>query len=257
MYPYYYGMNAYKATVGLATEFNIKRSFFTQYNTWPFQYSECTVTDENNELMRPLDDPYLYDVTITQLPSTTFGYTRHTCYELCYQEGLAEYCNCSQYSIKMQVRANLTMCLPPMYGECEQTYRETKYYNDQFFYTNCMLRCPLECHKKVLEFTPYSYLYSPLEAVVEKEFTAAGASELWRLRANQSEFQKNRAQNVLRLVFYYDSLSYLRVEEEPKVTLDALIGTIGGHLHLFLGMSLLSFVEIAVLGLKFFYALCA
>ena len=60
---------------------------------------------------------------------------------------------------------------------------------------------------------------------------------------------------MVRLVFYYDSLSYSNVDEEHKMTVDSLIGTIGGHLHLFLGMSLLSFVEISVLGLKFIHKL--
>ena len=40
------------------------------------------------------------------------------------------------------------------------------------------------------------------------------------------------------------------------MTLDDLIGTIGGHLHLFLGMSLLSFVEIALLMLKYLASVC-
>ena len=40
------------------------------------------------------------------------------------------------------------------------------------------------------------------------------------------------------------------------MTLDDLIGTIGGHLHLFLGMSLLSFVEIALLMFKFLASFC-
>ena len=42
----------------------------------------------------------------------------------------------------------------------------------------------------------------------------------------------------------YDSLSYTQVEEEPKITLEDVIAMIGGHLHVFLGMSLLSFVEL-------------
>ena len=52
-------------------------------------------------------------------------------------------------------------------------------------------------------------------------------------------------------MFYYETLSVTQIEEQPKMRLDTLIGTIGGHLHLFLGMSLLSFVEIIVLALRF------
>ena len=70
------------------------------------------------------------------------------------------------------------------------------------------------------------------------------SSKLVGLRTNQSDFIARKAKNLLRLVLYLDSMSYTNVDEAAKMTLDNLIGTIGGHLHLFLGMSLLSFVEI-------------
>ena len=50
---------------------------------------------------------------------------------------------------------------------------------------------------------------------------------------------------------FYNTLDYTLSEEEPKMTVDILIGAIGGHLHLFMGMSLLSFVEIYLLIGKF------
>ena len=99
-----------------------------------------------------------------------------------------------------------------------------------------------------MDFTPHTYFYPPTAANAEQNLAAAG--RLWTLRANQSEFSSARTQNLVRLVFYLDSLSYTNVDEEPKMTVDTLIGTIGGHLHLFLGMSLLSFVEIAVIVAK-------
>ena len=245
-YPYYIGINPYKATVGLATEFVIKRSFYTQYNAWPFDYSECLV-DEHDELLRPLDDPSLFELVTAQSPN--FAYMRQVCYELCYQEGLAKRCNCSQYNIKMQVSSNLSQCLPPIYGACEQRFRETEFFRNEYFQQNCISRCPLECHKAQVDFTPHTYFYPPTAANAEQNLAAAG--RLWTLRANQSEFSSARTQNLVRLVFYLDSLSYTNVDEEPKMTVDTLIGTIGGHLHLFLGMSLLSFVEIAVIAIKF------
>ena len=134
LYAYYYGMNAYKATVGLATEFVVRRSFYTQYNAWPFDYSECMV-DEHGKLLRPLDDPSLFKLVTAQSNSS---YMRHVCYELCYQEGLANVCQCAQYNIKMQVRDNITLCLPPLYSECEQRFRETQFYTGDYFQAHCM-----------------------------------------------------------------------------------------------------------------------
>ena len=49
---------------------------------------------------------------------------------------------------------------------------------------------------------------------------------------------------MIQIGVYYETFSYMRVEEEPKMSFEDLIGSLGGHLHLFLGMSLLSFAEI-------------
>ena len=46
---------------------------------------------------------------------------------------------------------------------------------------------------------------------------------------------------------YYEDLSYLMIEEKAKISAEDLLGKLGGHLHLFLGMSLLSFVEVVEL----------
>ena len=41
----------------------------------------------------------------------------------------------------------------------------------------------------------------------------------------------------------YEALAVIESEERPKISGEELLGMIGGHLSLFLGMSLLSFVE--------------
>ena len=49
---------------------------------------------------------------------------------------------------------------------------------------------------------------------------------------------------MLQVLVYYDNLAYTHIEEEAKMTAEDLLGILGGHLHLFLGMSMLSFVEL-------------
>ena len=60
--------------------------------------------------------------------------------------------------------------------------------------------------------------------------------------------------SVLQLTVYYNSLSYVEIEEEPKMSAEDLLGLLGGHLHLFLGMSLLSFVELFEFAILFLFA---
>ena len=43
---------------------------------------------------------------------------------------------------------------------------------------------------------------------------------------------------------YYEDFFYTLISEEPKTSLDNLVGTIGGLLGLFLGASLMSFYEL-------------
>ena len=52
---------------------------------------------------------------------------------------------------------------------------------------------------------------------------------------------------MIELRINYDTGSYIKVSEEPKMSGEDLFGEIGGHLHLFLGMSLMSFIEIVEL----------
>ena len=63
--------------------------------------------------------------------------------------------------------------------------------------------------------------------------------------ANETiDFGKNLQINVVKFSVFYDSSMYSVSKEKAKITLDDLIGSIGGHLHLFIGMSLLSFIEL-------------
>ena len=62
--------------------------------------------------------------------------------------------------------------------------------------------------------------------------------------ANQTDFSENLETKMVRFSLYYDSLSYKNVNEGAKQTWREMMAIIGGHLHLFRGMSLISFVEI-------------
>ena len=66
------------------------------------------------------------------------------------------------------------------------------------------------------------------------------------LVTNQTTASKQKAMlaDVVEVAVFYDSLNIAVMDESPKISSEELLGAIGGHLHLFLGMSLLSFVEL-------------
>ena len=61
--------------------------------------------------------------------------------------------------------------------------------------------------------------------------------------ANQTDFESNLAQSVIRLTIRYDSLAYKETVEEPRMSWKSLLGKLGGDLHIFLGISLISFID--------------
>ena len=233
-----------KVSPGLATTFSISRTFISQYNAGPtYAYSECTV-NEDGTLMKSLADSTLYDLAL----ATNYSYSHDLCMEMCYQHGLTQECNCVDYNTGIEP-GNMSYCFPPSVQPCEVQYRAEKYLHLEWFGPNCLEKCPIECSRASLPLTISSYVFPPSELYANRTLSANPV--LSSLRANQSDFINNKDKNLLRLVFYLDSLSYQQVEEEAKMTVDNLIGMIGGHLHLFLGMSFLSFVEIMFFLVKY------
>ena len=130
-------------------------------------------------------------------------------------------------------------------NKCELEQIE-KTQSETFLEEHCLPRCPLECNQRSLQPITVSYHrfhYSSRQLDFLNKRNSFISERLSYLR-NQSDFVNHLADNLVEFVVYYDELAYTLIEEEPKMTLDEMVGTIGGHLHLFLGMSLMSFVEL-------------
>ena len=52
------------------------------------------------------------------------------------------------------------------------------------------------------------------------------------------------SENILAVRLFFNEMSYIHISESPKTTFTELAGSIGGQLGLFLGVSLMSLVEI-------------
>lgn len=100
------------------------------------------------------------------------------------------------------------------------------------------LQCPIECDSQSFEIAtsssryPTAYYQSYLRAhtnILEK-FPSGVPPELTRTTAYLSIF--------------YEDLAYTFTEEVPAIDGFSVLGTIGGNLGLFIGASLLTFVEV-------------
>ena len=218
----------------------LTRQFYKQYNAWPYAYSECRV-DASNKLIAATAlaaDRYLFDQVIAD--AGNYSYTQATCLLFCAQTIVAQDCNCSHNFLASRV-PNVDVCVTVEEHECAESAYRRALVNRTLFNKNCLTKCPIECNRHVFH-SSISYFQFP----VRDQVTTLNSVQFAQAHANQTDFTNADSlyANMATVSVYYDRLSYEVNSEEPAITLDTLIGLIGGHLHLFLGMSLLSIVEL-------------
>ena len=218
-------------TPGFGTRISVTRSFNSQFNEWPYTYSECRVGADNELLGDFLKDKFLFEAVL----STNYTYTRNTCELFCVQEIIAANCHCNSIRIDFQIDS-YGYCLTEDELKCAKQNLET-FYSSPVISEQCLVKCPLECAQqsfvKAITYYRYPSLYD-----VSTETCAS---------LNQTDCNTNLLKNVVSVSVYYDSLIYSQISEEAAMTAESLLGLLGGHFHLFLGMSLLSFVEVGQL----------
>ena len=235
-YPYNLTPSPTLLNPGFGAEISVDRSFYSQFNQWPYEYSECRV-DENDELMgRPLDDTDLFDLVV----QSNYTYTRTTCIFFCAQVLTTQLCHCNNYDLAFLV-PNFDLCVLANQSECAFNFFFKKFKSGDFIRDNCLSKCPLECHQNTLSAS-FNYFKYPNANDLS---SIANNKQMISKYANETiDFGKNLQINVVKFSVFHDSSMYTLSEEKAKITLDNMIGSIGGHLHLFLGMSLFSFIEL-------------
>lgn len=103
---------------------------------------------------------------------------------------------------------------------------------------NCEKECPLEC--------------SSIEFSIEKSFAGFPSREYAEeLMDNDFPTYESLQQSLLHLDIKYNvNIEYTTISEKEAVTLIDMIANIGGTLGLFIGISLLSFVELVEILIK-------
>ena len=212
---------------GFAYDITVQRSFYKNFNQWPYLYSECTV-NEDGTLIKKLSDSSIFD-KVSQY--TDFRYTRNTCYLYCFQVLNAHIFNCSDYFNFFQI---------PGYDYCGSDITPISESNPGSYVRDyCLARCPLECFQQVLDCYTSSGKYPASQRYADSIYPNLVAEH-----ANETDYTHFFTQNIVQFSVFYKSLSYILIEEEARLTIVNIIGEIGGHLHLFLGMSMLSFFEV-------------
>ena len=109
---------------------------------------------------------------------------------------------------------------------------------------NCSDNCPLECETISYSTTQQAIDYKPSPSRFLKSKEAI--KQLNNISGISDEMLRR---SMLSLYIYYEDLTYAEIGQIPKVTGPDLISDIGGTLGLFLGVSLMSFVEVIELAM--------
>lgn len=197
-----------------STDIMVSRTFVSKQ---PYPYSDCQDLDNlNSEL-------YKYIIKSNKT------YIQTDCFDLYYQKKVIEVCNC--YNNEYPKLKNVSYCLNENQTRCQidiyDMYRRE--INDE-----CKSLCPLECNSIIYDFTissssyPNKFLY---DVFSEKGYISNITYEEFKSRA-------------IELNVYYNSLTYAKLSESPKTSIVDLFSNIGGTLGLYVGVSLLSLVEL-------------
>ena len=237
-----YVLSGFMITAGSGMNLVPQRYFYRQ-SAMP--YSGCSVTqgssDEAETLTTQLENRTFFDA----VRELDYAYSQQTCFAFCQQEYQVKQCNCLSLLINYSLAGDYAHCMNPEQYECARVTYMT-FASSEYFKERCVPMCPLECEQRVITPVVSSYAFPSSPNYVE---LVKARSDLVSKHVNESDFVLNLATNVVRVIIYYDTFSYIQVEEEAKMTTEDLVGIVGGHLHLFLGMSLMSFVELFELAL--------
>lgn len=149
------------------------------------------------------------------------SYRRDNCLEICFHENYRKVCNCTLSDGNESNSEN--DCI--RYSGCYVYFLESFNINE-----SCDSFCPLECNSVLFEIKHDSDvdIKNPLLLFDKND----------GLRNDLKILDTER-----QLYLYFQELTYTEFVQIPKTTVTNLVSNIGGTLGLFLGLSLLSFIE--------------
>jgi hypothetical protein len=165
------------------------------------------------------------------------AYSQKKYFELCFNLKYFETndCNCTHHIwdeilVKCFARVKTFSTL----YNCSKNFR-TKL-SENLFKHKCSEYCPFECDSIEYSLSTYTLDYPNTGNISERDITKHFSSKFETYEEVQRSFYS--------FIIYYKDLKYTIIKEEPNMVLADLISNIGGLLGIFVGYSLISFLEI-------------
>jgi hypothetical protein len=207
---------------GALTYIAVQRTIVNQMDQ---PYSECSLSS----------DSILYK----RILSLNVSYIRADCISLCRQLLIERECKC--YDLYHPRINSNKACKTTWEYDC--TKKQQEIFDGSNLSSECNEMCPFEC-KKVIFSTIHSQI---------NEFSNEKAQEYFEhklLKPKYEQFNSSLSdvkQSIINLNVFYDRLSFAEITEKPSFHFVDLISNVGGTFGLFIGISLLSFLEVVEL----------
>ena len=213
-------------------------------------YSNCDIDRKNYKN----EESDLYKL----FAKFNYPYKQKYCIDLCYQKLAIANCNCSDIeSISFydhvdtcHTKEKIIKCLD---------YQYNNFLGGDYITNHCLPLCPLECEK--LDYrttTSLTQFQNDLYTDILRENSSVsrkilnytiGLDEVDQAIIDSYKFNLN----IAKLNIYYNSLSYTEVTESESLSLVSLLSNIGGTIGLFMGISLLTAVELVEICIYYIY----
>ena len=216
------------------TDVSIKISRSFQFSL-PKPYSTCDIPNDDQDMF--IRTNYFFRL----FANSIYQYTREACYVQCWQQNLINKCSCMDSSYLSFF--NEDFCFTDEQLNCSSTFWI------EFTWDTCLDVCPLECNQTIyktdvssLQILGDYYVYTIKEnPVLANDFVT------------QEMSADLGAKSFVHLKLYYETLSYEKTYESPKMDVVDLLSNIGGNLSLFLGLSIFTLFELIEIILESYF----
>ena len=228
-----HSIDGIRISAGTQNDIVIDRTFKF---TLPKPYSNCEI-DYNSPKTSKSE---LYNL----IANSSYEYKQGLCLQQCFQKLAIKDCNCSAGILKSFFNVDSFKTFEEF--KCFFNSFDNVYIKNDYIQNECVPLCPLECN-----LTQYKTVIRsnnlPGDIFVNYVQKNRNLSSDFVTKPINSE---TVSQSIVSLNIFYESLSYTLSTESPQMDVISLLANIGGHLGLFLGISVFSLCEIVEVAME-------
>ena len=219
-----FGTRRTMASAGMETDISINRNFVSYLGA---PYGGCLLDTLKTSAFAS-KSPYFDYIVNTQGLSYDQGY----CYLICLQDKIILDCNCSIGLLPNY--GNSTACTSYFQILCMQK-KVVKFLQNEFP-ESCVTGCPVSCN-----FIEYSTKVSSV--TYPNEYYKSLLMTTSRVKASNIS-SSDLDKSFLKVNIFYESMSYTQTTENAALTFMTFLSNVGGIFGLFIGVSILSCIEL-------------